>query len=45
MTELFLPFNVDKLDIAFSVDRMLLEVDVLEVGVHVEARGPEVVGS
>ena len=38
------PFNIYKLDIPFRVDGVLLEVDVLEVRVHVEAGRSEVVG-
>ncbi len=39
------PFNVGQPDIGISIEVVLIEVDVLEVGVHVDAGGSEVVGA
>ena len=39
-----LPFNIVKLHISEGVEGSLLEVDIMEVGVHVQPGGAEVVG-
>ena len=38
-----LPFNIVKLHISEGVEGSLLEVNIMEVGVHVQPGGPEVV--
>jgi hypothetical protein len=40
-----LPFNVLHLYFLSRVERVLLEVNVLKVGVHVEARAAKVIGA
>ena len=39
------PVNIFQLDVPFGVEGMLLKVHVLKIGVHVETRGSEMVGT
>ena len=45
MIDHYLPVNISKLGVPFRVERMLLEIDVLKVGVHIQPGRAEVVRS
>ena len=39
------PVNIFQLDVPFGIEGMFFKVDILKIGVHVETRGSEMVGT
>ena len=40
-----LPVNIFQLDVPFGIEGMFFKVHILKIGVHVETRGSEMVGT
>ena len=41
---ILVPVNIQYFYIPHRVERVFVEIDIMEVGIHVEPRGPEMIG-